>query len=145
MIKDSGNRTNFESGAVRDIQSGKGRCDLMPLGVVANLIDSEEIREISLFKDTGDTGFLYACLKEFCIPLSSVLMLCCLKWQSTLKKVLKSMVKTIGRKEFQFTATLILQSGICLDTGTMKMMKGMIGLSVGISFVQFGLVKTSLN
>lgn len=66
MIKDSGNRTNFESGAVRDIQSGKGRCDLMPLGVVANLIDSEEIRGISLFKDTADTGFLYACLKEFC-------------------------------------------------------------------------------
>ena len=57
MIKDSGNRTNFESGAVRDIQSGKGRCDLMPLGVVANLIDSEEIRGISLFKDTADTGF----------------------------------------------------------------------------------------
>lgn len=66
MIKDSGNRTNFESGAVRDIQSGKGRCDLMPLGVVATLIDSDEIRGISLFKDTGDTGFLYACLKEFC-------------------------------------------------------------------------------
>ena len=66
MIKDSGNRTNFESGAVRDIQNGKGRCDLMPLGVVANLIDSEEIRGISIFKDTGDTGFLYACLKEFC-------------------------------------------------------------------------------
>ena len=66
MIKDSGNRTNFESGAVRDIQSGKGRCDLMPLGVVANLIDSEEIRGISIFKDTGDTDFLYACLKEFC-------------------------------------------------------------------------------
>lgn len=66
MIKDSGNRTNFESGAVRDIQSGKERCDLMPLGVVATLIDSDEIRGISLFKDTGDTGFLYACLKEFC-------------------------------------------------------------------------------
>ena len=66
MIKDSGSRTNFESGAVRDIQGGKGRCDLMPLGVVANLINSEEIRGISLFKDTADTGFLYSVLKEFC-------------------------------------------------------------------------------
>lgn len=30
MIKDSGNRREFETGAVRDIQEGKGRCDLMP-------------------------------------------------------------------------------------------------------------------
>lgn len=30
MIKDSGNRTEFSSGAVRDIQSGKGRMDLLP-------------------------------------------------------------------------------------------------------------------
>lgn len=35
MIKDSGNRTEYETGAVRDIQAGKGRCDLMPLDVVA--------------------------------------------------------------------------------------------------------------
>lgn len=35
MIKDSGNRREYESGAVRDIQEGKGRCDLMPLDVVA--------------------------------------------------------------------------------------------------------------
>ena len=30
-ILDSGNRKEFESGAVRDIQEGKGRCDLLPL------------------------------------------------------------------------------------------------------------------
>lgn len=34
MIKDSGTRREFASGAVRDIQEGKGRCDLMPLGVI---------------------------------------------------------------------------------------------------------------
>ena len=34
-ILDSGNRTEFESGAVRDIQDDKGRCDLLPLDVVA--------------------------------------------------------------------------------------------------------------
>lgn len=34
MIKDSGNRTKFDSGAVRDIQEGKGRCDLLPLTVI---------------------------------------------------------------------------------------------------------------
>lgn len=30
MIKDSGNRREFDSGAVRDIAEGKGRCDLLP-------------------------------------------------------------------------------------------------------------------
>ncbi len=30
MIQDSGNRREFETGAVRDIQTGKGRMDLLP-------------------------------------------------------------------------------------------------------------------
>lgn len=37
-IKDSGERREFESGAVRDIAEGKGRCDLLPLGVVADFV-----------------------------------------------------------------------------------------------------------
>lgn len=36
-ILDSGERRQFETGAVRDIQEGKGRCDLMPLEVVADI------------------------------------------------------------------------------------------------------------
>lgn len=39
MIKDSGNRTQFATGAVRDIQKGKGRFDLMPLDAVAFVMD----------------------------------------------------------------------------------------------------------
>lgn len=66
MIKDSGNRTNFETGAVRDIQAGKGRCDLMPLNVVADLLDSSEIRNISRFKESGEVRYLYNALTEFC-------------------------------------------------------------------------------
>ena len=31
MIQDSGKRESFDTGAVRDIQTGKGRCDLLPL------------------------------------------------------------------------------------------------------------------
>ena len=38
-IKDSGNRTEFGTGAVRDIQDDKGRCDLLPLDVVADLYE----------------------------------------------------------------------------------------------------------
>jgi len=30
MLKDSGNRREFETGAVRDMNEGKGRCDLLP-------------------------------------------------------------------------------------------------------------------
>lgn len=37
-ILDSGNRREFESGAVRDIAVGKGRCDLLPLDIVANIV-----------------------------------------------------------------------------------------------------------
>lgn len=37
-IKDSGNRTEFATGAVRDIQRGKGRFDLMPLRAMGKLL-----------------------------------------------------------------------------------------------------------
>lgn len=38
MIQDSGERRSFESGAVRDIQQGKGRCDLLPLNEVSEML-----------------------------------------------------------------------------------------------------------
>ena len=69
MIKDSGNRTEFESGAVRDIQDGKGRCDLLPLEVAAQMIEDEYgyeeasiIRAIEAFKNSGCQGNLYAAM-----------------------------------------------------------------------------------
>ena len=37
VIKDSGNRREFSTGAVRDMAEGKGRCDLLPLDVIADL------------------------------------------------------------------------------------------------------------
>lgn len=37
MIKDSGERTQFETGAVRDMHTGKGRCDLLPLTAIIEL------------------------------------------------------------------------------------------------------------
>ena len=37
-IKDSGERRTFSTGAVRDMQEGKGRCDLMPLYQAAVLL-----------------------------------------------------------------------------------------------------------
>lgn len=65
MIKDSGQRREFETGAVRDIQEGKGRCDLMPLEVVRRLLHSDEIAGIAMFKETGQVEHLYFCLKAY--------------------------------------------------------------------------------
>ena len=65
-ILDSGERTEYETGAVRDIKAGKGRCDLMPLGEIADLYcESDEntadgfFRELSHFRHTGDRSYLY--------------------------------------------------------------------------------------
>ena len=40
-ILDSGERFEFDSGAVRDVQEGKGRCDLLPLDTVAEFLSAE--------------------------------------------------------------------------------------------------------
>ena len=74
-ILDSGNRRKFDSGAVRDIQEGKGRCDLLPLDVVgACLFGSEWIADdyapakvcihINKFKQTGEIDNLINALKD---------------------------------------------------------------------------------
>ena len=75
-IKDSGNRREFETGAVRDICEGKGRCDLMPLQVVKKLIslysgndklfnESAVIHEICIFQDSGIVDSLFSALHAF--------------------------------------------------------------------------------
>ena len=67
VLKDSGNRQQFESGAVRDIQEGKGRCDLLPLDIVGDLLDAPELKLIEKFKETKDVKFLYEAIKYFAI------------------------------------------------------------------------------
>lgn len=66
MIKDSGERREFETGAVRDIQSGKGRCDLMPLDVVGICKHDSIIKTLGLFQISGDVDCLNAALGAFC-------------------------------------------------------------------------------
>lgn len=72
MIKDSGERREFSTGAVRDTQEGKGRCDLMPIKVIANLLDSLTggdyiMQEIALFAEHGNTVNLYRALSTFAL------------------------------------------------------------------------------
>lgn len=63
IIKDSGARREFEGGAVRDIQTGKGRCDLLPMRVVANIMETDTLRDIALFIETGDCAYLYSAIR----------------------------------------------------------------------------------
>ena len=72
-IKDSGERRSFETGAVRDIQEGKGRCDLMPLRVVALVLDGDNVlNSIGMFQDTGDTEYLRVALRSFTIAFDGL-------------------------------------------------------------------------
>lgn len=69
-ILDSGERRQFETGAVRDIQEGKGRCDLMPLEVASHMLannghDDQVLALIRIFQKTGSTEALYLALDEF--------------------------------------------------------------------------------
>lgn len=69
-IKDSGARREFGTGAVRDIQEGKGRCDLMPLDVVARWLTTHGsadlvIVAISEFTKTSDIVYLKSALDQF--------------------------------------------------------------------------------
>lgn len=68
-IKDSGNRTEFSTGAVRDIQDDKGRCDLVPLcaaGLCFNGTDGYVLKNISLFMESGEKKHLVTAIKAFC-------------------------------------------------------------------------------
>lgn len=66
MILDSGDRHTFETGAVRDMQEGKGRCDLMPLEVVTRLESQDGVFVyISSFMKTNKTTDLMGALYEF--------------------------------------------------------------------------------
>lgn len=72
QILDSGDRTQFESGAVRDMREGKGRCDLMPLEVVAGAYSKagewcgELFLMIRAFQKDDDTRHLYNAILGFC-------------------------------------------------------------------------------
>lgn len=70
-IKDSGERTEYSTGAVRDCKEGKGRCDLMPLDVVARYFRFNDMVEeyrvfahLSAFKNYGDIELLFRAVQE---------------------------------------------------------------------------------
>lgn len=70
-IKDSGNRTDFANGAVREIREDNGRCDLLPLKQVAMLFDDDIIVKTALegiddYIYNGKKDGIISALKVFC-------------------------------------------------------------------------------
>lgn len=65
MIKDSGTRRKFESGAVRDVAEGKGRCDLLPLDIISEHMPNTILEYIAAYIREGDPKSLWTALDLF--------------------------------------------------------------------------------
>ena len=65
-IKDSGTRREFETGAVRDIADGKGRCDLLPLDIIAYYCMDGILKHIDDYIHQGNPASLWRAIEEFC-------------------------------------------------------------------------------
>lgn len=73
VIKDSGERREFETGAVRDIQEGKGRCDLLPLDMVGRLLNWKDtsycdgvVYNISRYAETSEVPYIERAIRDAC-------------------------------------------------------------------------------
>lgn len=65
-LVDSGKRTTFETGGMREIVDGKGRCDLLPLDVVSTLLDGDAVLiYIHSYIYNGDPDTLYNAIRAF--------------------------------------------------------------------------------
>lgn len=64
-LQDSGNRRKFDSGAVRDIGEGKGRCDLLPLNAISDIMNDEILWRINHYIRSGNEGSLMSAIKVF--------------------------------------------------------------------------------
>jgi len=69
MIQDSGKRREFETGAVRDISEGKGRCDLLPLDIITHIYSDKTIAHIAEFIKDPIEYNLYKALGYFILEL----------------------------------------------------------------------------
>lgn len=68
-ILDSGERFEFETGAVRDMQEGKGRLDLVPFDVAVDIMAGYDVAGVFYymkeFENTGNYGNLLRCIEDF--------------------------------------------------------------------------------
>ena len=74
MLADSGNRTDFGSGALRDMAEGKGRTDLLPWSTVAVIFEHSYSDEVIQFaklldevsRDNSKLASLHQMIHVFC-------------------------------------------------------------------------------
>lgn len=64
-ILDTGKRTTFETGAVREIDNEKGRCDLLPLDIIAHRTHDLILVEINKYIRFGDINYLWLAFDTF--------------------------------------------------------------------------------
>lgn len=64
-IHDSGERREFNSGAVRDVAEGKGRCDLIPLVIVCDLLEDEILGKVGSYVEKGYPGYIHDAIRTF--------------------------------------------------------------------------------
>ena len=64
-IKDSGTRRKFDTGAVRDVADGKGRCDLLPLITIGEFMGDDILQSIGRYVYTGDRVWLRRAINLF--------------------------------------------------------------------------------
>lgn len=65
ILKDSGERREFDSGAVRDIVDGKGRCDLMPLVHIGIIFNDPILVNIGSYIQNGSADCLADAIRNF--------------------------------------------------------------------------------
>lgn len=65
QLKDSGERRQFITGAARDIADGKGRCDLLPLDVLASILGDRILKDINGYIRTGNEELIRQAILYF--------------------------------------------------------------------------------
>lgn len=64
-LKDSGERRQFNSGAVRDVAEGKGRCDLLPLETIGKWLGDLTLIEIGEYVYDGNIEHIRTAINFF--------------------------------------------------------------------------------
>lgn len=65
-LVDCGERKVFDTGGMREIIDGKGRCDLLPLDIISTLLGGDYILVcIHKYIYTGETEELYTAIRDF--------------------------------------------------------------------------------
>ncbi|MEL7609515.1 MAG: dATP/dGTP diphosphohydrolase domain-containing protein [Bacillota bacterium] len=64
MLQDSGSRREFETGAVRDMGEGKGRCDLLPACALLRLAKHYEAGALKYSARNWEKGLPISCLLD---------------------------------------------------------------------------------